>query len=411
MTQNPYLYNIFTGNAVRQATGIPIRSNAGLLGWNSRGYRQRINLHRVAREQKVNPLLTGSRATINNGFKNSGKLICIKFENSGWSLSIYKDGGFWINGFKKTKKDIDMIFGYMSSRHNRNITYDEAEELFINVIKTDIDIAQTFINKLSYTFYNDKNEEVETMLNIEQTGKEEVSIELNDGLWVSMNFKNFKSFMRGCGKNKNKWMCISPEELYHVQTGKYLSDSQTKLIHAFLEQNRRSALVEKRSMELIQDLEKRFSGRIKNITIKEYNTGRDEFDEFPAMFIKGKQLDWVVFSRAHPQHRNGTQDVSTYCIVSKKNYEYDEDSGMYRSKNETLAVQSGSTKSEVFFWGPICIDQTNLDVSLGDQYAARALALLNDKASMNMVSTLNTYSRYEPEIRVDIDALSELSKY
>jgi len=418
MTLRPYMYSIHT-RAGQVRNGVNVISNAGLLSWNSRGYRQTVPLYRTTREQTTNQLLTGSRAVLNAGFRNSGNLVCIKFEKSGWSFSVYKDGGFWVNGFKKPKKDVDLIFGYMASRHNRDITYDEAEEMFLNVISTDLEISQTFVNKLSYTFFNDKDEEVETLLNIEQTGKEQVSIELNDGLWVSMDFKPFKSFMRACAKNKNKWTGISPEELYYVQTKNKLSSSQVKLVHAFLEQNRRTTLVEKRSMQLIEDLEKRFSGRIKNITLKiRTRNGWDsdgsenlEWEGHPAMFIKGKQLDWLVYSRQHSQHRNGTQDVTTYCLISKENYTFNETESQYVSENENLPTMARVNSDKVFFWGPICIDQTNIDVSLGDQYAARALALLNDEASMRMVSTLRSYSSYKPHIRIDINGLSELSMH
>ena len=61
--------------------------------------------------------------------------------------------------------------------------------------------------------------------------------------------------------------------------------------------------------------------------------------------------------------------------------------------------------------GPICIDNMHKNSSLGDQYASRALALLNDEASMKMVSTLRSYSSYKPHIRIDIDGLSELSMH
>ena len=149
MTLTPYIYTLQT-RAGQGRNGVNT-SNAGLLNWNSRGYRQSVSLYRTTREQRANQLLTGSRATLNAGFRNSGKLVCIKFEKTGWSFSVYKDG-FWVNGFKKPKKDVDLIFGYMASRHNRDITYDEAEEMFLNVIETDLEVAQTFVNKLSYTF-------------------------------------------------------------------------------------------------------------------------------------------------------------------------------------------------------------------------------------------------------------------
>ena len=204
--------------------------------------------------------------------------------------------------------------------------------------------------------------------------------------------------------------------MYYTLTDKVLAKSQVKLVHAFLEQNRRSTLVEKRSMQLIEDLEKRFTGRIKNITyrtLQNKHSWEEEgeiWDEHPAMIIKGKQLDWMVYSRKHTAHRNGTQDVSTYMIVSKDNYALNEETGYYESICSSLTPQS-PTKDDVYFFGPICIDQSNTDVSLGDQYAARALALLNDVSSMNMVSTLSNYKRYMPEHRIDFDALSQLSVY
>ena len=170
------------------------------------------------------------------------------------------------------------------------------------------------------------------------------------------------------------------------------------------------------AMQLIEDLEKRFTGRIKNITyrtLQNKHSWEEEgeiWDEHPAMIIKGKQLDWMVYSRKHTAHRNGTQDVSTYMIVSKDNYALNEETGYYESICSSLTPQS-PTKDDVYFFGPICIDQSNTDVSLGDQYAARALALLNDVSSMNMVSTLSNYKRYMPEHRIDFDALSQLSVY
>ena len=48
-----------------------------------------------------------------------------------------------------------------------------------------------------------------------------------------MDFKPFKSFMRGCAKYKNKWTAISPEELYYTLTGESLSSGEVKLVHAF----------------------------------------------------------------------------------------------------------------------------------------------------------------------------------
>ena len=314
------------------------------------------------------------------------------------------------------KGNLDMVVVYMISRHQRKLTYDEADELFENVRNVDLSIADTFINKLKYSFYNDKGEEVETMLNIEQIGKTEVGIELNSGLWVAMDFKPFKSFMRGCAKYKNKWTAISPEELYYTLTGKFLSSGEVKLVHAFLEQNRHSTLVEKRSLELIQELQDKHPNRIKKIGVHWNYRVDDDNKPLVGMLIKGTQLDWLVFNRTHTAHQTGTQNVSTYAVVSTKNYRVNDNEGGDNDNKYKIGIKGTNLPSKYFdegteyiFMGPICIDNQQNDVSLGDQYAARALALLNDKQTLGMVSTLRSYQTTEVIHRVDLDAVSELS--
>ena len=43
------------------------------------------------------------------------------------------------------------------------------------------------------------------------------------------------------------------------------------------------------------------------------------------------------------------------------------------------------------FRGPICIDNIHTNSSTGDQFAARALALLNDKLMLDRVYTIKKY--------------------
>jgi hypothetical protein len=44
-----------------------------------------------------------------------------------------------------------------------------------------------------------------------------------------------------------------------------------------------------------------------------------------------------------------------------------------------------------FLKGPICIDNMTKHSSVGDQFAARAFALLNDSMTVQIVSTINHY--------------------
>ena len=54
--------------------------------------------------------------------------------------------------------------------------------------------------------------------------------------------------------------------------------------------------------------------------------------------------------------------------------------------------------------GPICIDNMAEGSPLGDQFATRALALINDFHTINIVNTIGSYLKAEPnEYRIDND--------
>ena len=56
--------------------------------------------------------------------------------------------------------------------------------------------------------------------------------------------------------------------------------------------------------------------------------------------------------------------------------------------------------------GPICIDNMASGSPVGDQFAARALALLNDSFTIKIVNTISNYLVAEPnEYRADIDEM------
>jgi len=59
--------------------------------------------------------------------------------------------------------------------------------------------------------------------------------------------------------------------------------------------------------------------------------------------------------------------------------------------------------------GPICIDNLNDNSSVGDQFATRAIALMNDNIMLKRVHTLSRRLRdreiNQEEIRIDFNAL------
>ena len=351
-------------------------------------------------------------------------------------VCCFKEGTkYFINGFRVLKSTMHQAFNVIANMVRRFESQEEFDAYLGNYLSMDPKVRQAIIDKVLYKFWNDAGEKVETLLTIQPIGPKEIAIELNPGTWVPLSVGKFKSFMNSYTR-KNKFSFISPEELYYVSTGKVLSESDRKMTHAFLEQNRKSALRERRSLELIEDLSNRFKGKVYgydvgNVTSNAYM--KENIPSAAGMFIRGKQSYWAVVARA--MKNTGRQDVSTYhlspiepenlTINSSNNYGrfdmgnehfglyyavWNEDS--YLAKRHTgvqmfCAEKEGKT---VYFYarGPICIDNQENDVSIGDQLAGRALALINDVHSIRNVSTLRGMDKYATEKEGCLDGLSNV---
>ena len=367
--------------------------------------------------------------------KEDGKVRMIKVHNK--NIIYWKAGRkFYINGFPVLKTTLVNSMNILFAHARRTETQEEFETVLERYINTDPVVRKAITDKVLYSFYKLNGEKVETLLNIQIIGKKEVAIEMNPGLWIPMSVGAFKSFVY-CNTRKNKFSFISPEELVHFSTGKLLSEGDIKMTHAFLEQNRKSALREKRSLELIQDLSTRFKG-IYGMDIDSVEQGGTVMtnqkvkDKNTIMFGKGKQLDWAVVTRA--LKASGRQDVSTYLVVPVgEKFEF----GPRKDNSREVRIEMGRRismgyiadgddtfvprgvyitgeregKQQLFYCeGPICIDNRENDVSIGDQLAGRALALLNDVHSFNNVSTLRHFSnyRYGDKKRGEFDGLSNV---
>lgn len=73
-----------------------------------------------------------------------------------------------------------------------------------------------------------------------------------------------------------------------------------------------------------------------------------------------------------------------------------------------------NTDGEPYWAGPICIDNLSSGASVGDQFAARAFACMNDSMLVKLVSTVRRYIQKhelnQEEIRLDWDAMCKLSE-
>ena len=152
--------------------------------------------------------------------------------------------------------------------------------------------------------------------------------------------------------------------------GKNPSESELKVMVAFLQQNRTRDLVEARALELVADMVIQHKGRL----VAEYS-GK----QLVTLYVAGKDYDWKLTNN---KFKSDIQMVSTYV----------------------WQPIHGNEESRCDWKGPICIDNMAGNSPIGDQFAARALALLNDSFTITIVNTISSYLVAEPnENRVDFN--------
>ena len=211
---------------------------------------------------------------------------------------------------------------------------------------------------------------IKVRLNVQQISEKEVAIEVSDGVWGTMSIKDldvFCNFYRH-GKKRGSWKNISPKELYYRTVGRIPSESELLVMKEFLKQNRTSKIVEERAIELVNELLDQYPDNLK---------AEWKGETLDKLYVKGKDYDWLLTNN---KFKSEIQQVSTF-------------------------VYQPSMTGEEYEWrGPICIDNMSRGSSLGDQFAARALALLNDTIAIQIVSTIRRYIVEEPnKNRVDLN--------
>ena len=240
-------------------------------------------------------------------------------------------------------------------------------------------VSYVLENKTPYWFFKlPQREKVDVRLNTKLIGPKECALEISDGVWAPIGIRDLDIFVdyfyHGHARAK-KWAYKSPKKIWNILMGTMPTSSQEKLMMEFLSQNRTQELVENRAKKLMENLTLKYPKRIKSFV----------FENNTIMVIRGKLCDWVIIDSTY---KTNIQKVKTYAFVSheatateiadsRKGY-----SAMQRQKN---VFYNGNLR------GPICIDNIHDNSSVGDQYAARALALLNDEATLKLVYTIAKY--------------------
>ena len=224
-------------------------------------------------------------------------------------------------------------------------------------------VSYALENRAPYHWYK-KGKKIEVRFNVQMIGPDLCAMEISDGIWGEINVKQMNIYMNYYwnGKVKGSWKLLSPKKLWTKLMKKEPTEGQLKMMLAFLEQNRTDDIVQSRALELVQSLEKQYPDRL---AVKWSSNKK----KILAMAIRGQLADWIITDN---EFKSDIQAVSTFI--------YKNDAG-------------GSEKKflDGYVAGPICIDNMTKNSSIGDQFAARALSLLNDKITVSIVNTISRY--------------------
>jgi len=252
-------------------------------------------------------------------------------------------------------------------------------------------VSYVLENRTPFWFFDrTTREKIEVRLNTQMIDNDKAALEISDGVWGPISVKDLDIFVNYFYHGQlraKKWAYLSPKKLWKELMGEEPSPSQEKLMVEFLCQNRTQDIVENRAKELMQSLTVRYPDRIRLIDVP---NSQKEGDNYVAMLIRGKKADWVIVDSSY---KTSIQKVKTYVYIHRDYLPEDP-----TRSSGGLDFMGGKLR------GPICIDNVHTNSSLGDQYAARGIALLNDSITMKLVNTIGR--NLPPKLREDPDAMS-----
>ena len=329
------------------------------------------------------------------------KSILIRIGKCGYLAVLRKDGvRYNLNGIYA---NLDILVKALARTIFRscyiNGEGEEADEALDDYMQRCCDMPEniTYVmeNRAPYKFFqriDGKITEHKCRMNVMQIAPQTFALEISSGVWGEVGIKDLNTFVNTYlnGHKKGKWYMISPQELYEKTVGEKPSKAQTEIMKEYLKQNRSADQHEKRAMELFENMVKQYDVIKKGM----FTTAQNK--EVLAMYVRGKLADWMIIDN---QSKRGIQDVSTYVLVNREGQRVSMD-----LKEPVIGDKEG------YAWtGPICIDNLSSGATVGDQFAARAFACMNDPMLIKLVSTVGRYiqghEKDQMDIRLDWDAM------
>tara|TARA_R100001463_G_scaffold17323_3_gene44461 strand:+ start:3388 stop:4635 length:1248 start_codon:yes stop_codon:yes gene_type:complete len=285
----------------------------------------------------------------NSDYEKWTAIITFKRDDGDAMIWIQKNKTVYtMNSQRMSLNDISLALAKIIFRSVVDRSAVSLDEYIDKVTETPPYVMYALENRTPYVFW-DGGTRCEVRINTKLVGKNDIALEISEGIWGSMTVSELNTFVNTFGLNSSrskKWYRISPSRLWTALMGEEPSESQKKLMVAWLLQNRTQKMVEERAYELVYELADEFE----NIQVVIH-------EGFMALFVRGIHADWII-ADADKGWKRGHQNVNTYYWDGNK-------------------------------WsGPICIDNLHHNSSIGDQLSSRAMMLMNDKGAGEMIYTL-----------------------
>lgn len=278
---------------------------------------------------------------------------------------------FSINGKSTTLEIMSNAFARLAYKAAFEEDALKLMPFFNSILSMPEEVRYVIENRVPYHFYSNYTKH-DVRLNVTQISDTECAIEVGDGIWGNITIKELKKFCNFYVNSRKQggWAYTSPENLYIRLLGKKPTQSDLKVMIAFLKQNRTQDIVERRAEKLVAELLEQYPKRLMGME----GVGGKITD----IIVRGKDYDWKLTANGNS---TGTQMVSTYIWQPPS----------------ALAEDEEETGNRECHWkGSICIDNLTQGSSLGDQFATRALAFINDQITIKMVGTIRSYITAKP---------------
>lgn len=277
------------------------------------------------------------------------------------------NGRFRLNGKSESASTIANALARVTVSAIREKSAVKLMSSLMKVLSLSENVKYCIENRVPFHYYVNF-EKVDVRLNVQQISEKECAIEISDGVWASISNKELDKFCTFFlhGKKQGRFKHMGIKRLYAYLLEEEPTDSDLELMRQFLRQNRQQDIVEDRAIQLLHELVEESPNNLHLVM---------DGKQPKSLYIKGQGYDWLLNASAY---KSDIQMVSTFVCQPTPQ----------RDENDMPIPLSECN----WQWkGPICIDNMAKGSSLGDQFATRALALINDTHTIQIVNTIKRY--------------------